>query len=138
MDENMQAEENMQEEPSVRWSVTDPLGNEITLYDFTFVNHIISDHDSKDAANRAAIEEQARFSIAVPRFIIKDRKYVGRLKYLDLVDVPEIDEDKIRSFTVIVDENNAVVTWIPKRSLNEGVTKEEKIYDARMVAQTRL
>lgn len=127
-----------QNQANVRWAVTDPLGNKIKLYDFTFVNHIVSDHESKDAANRAAIEEHAKFSITVPRFIIKDCKYEGRRKYLDLVDVPESEEDKIRSFTVIVDENDAIVTWIPKRSLNEGVKKEEKIYDARMVAQARL
>ena len=131
-------DKNIQDAASVRWTVTDPLGKKITLYNFTFVNHIVSDHESKDAANRAAIEEQAKYSIVAPRFIIKDRKYEGRRKYLDLVDVPEVDEEKISSFTVIVDENDAVVTWIPKRSLREGVKKEEKIYDARMAAQTRL
>lgn len=123
---------------TIRWSVTDPLGTKISLYDCTFVNHIVSDHESKDAANRAAIEQHAQFSLEHPRFIIKDRKYEGRRKYLDLVDVPEDAEDKIRSFTVIVDENDAIVTWIPKRSLNEGVKKGEKIYDARMAAQARL
>ncbi|MBR1579605.1 MAG: hypothetical protein IJ668_03820 [Selenomonadaceae bacterium] len=131
-------DENLQSETSVRWAVTDPLGKKIMLYDFTFENHIVSDHESKDAANRAAIEAHAQYSIANPRFIIRDRKYEGRRKYLDLVDVPENVEDKIRSFTIIVDENDAVVTWIPKRSLNEGATKGEKIYDARMAAQTRL
>ncbi len=132
---------NNQLENSIRWSAVDPLGRKIVLYDRTFVSHIISDHESKDAANRAAIEQQVQFSIAKPRFVIKDRSHEGRLKYLDLVDVPEVDEDKIKTLTIIVDTNvtpHKVLTWIPKRSINEGVKKGERIYDARMADKARL
>ena len=125
----------------IRWSVTDPLGKTFVLYERTFIAHIISDHESKDAANRAAIEQQVQFSIAHPRFVITDRNHEGRLKYLDLVDVPDVDEDKIKTLTIIVDTNvtpHKVLTWIPKRSINEGVKKGERIYDARMAAQSDL
>lgn len=134
-------DENIQDAASVRWAVTDPLGKKIILYDRTYISHIINDHLSKDAANRAAIEQQVQYSITEPRFVIKDREHAGRLKYLDLVDVPERDEDKIKTLTVIVDTDvtpHKVLTWIPKRSINEGVKKGEKIYDARMVARARL
>ena len=123
---------------NIRWMVTDPLGKKISLYENQFIRHIIGDHKEKDANKRAVIENQAKYSIIAPRFVIADRKYAGNRKYLDLVDVPEEEESKIRTLTVVVSENDEVITWIPKRSINEGFIKGEEIYDARMVAQARL
>ena len=123
---------------NIRWTVTDPIGKTIVLKKNTFNEHIRDDHATKDAANRAAIEEQVKFTLHSPRFVVKDRKYAGNRKYLDLVDVPEEAESRVRTLTVIVDENDEVITWIPKRSINEGFTKGEEIYDARVAAEAGL
>ena len=126
-------EENQNEEASVRWSVTDPLGNEVFLNEDRFTRHLIGDHEAKDALNRSLVENQVQKSIAAPRFIINDQNYEGRRKYLDLVDVPEGEGIKIKTLTIVVEENHKVVTWILKRNINEFVPKEEIIYDSQMV-----
>ena len=125
MEENMQA--------NIRWTVTDPLGNAVILYEERFARHLIADHKAKDAGNRASVEKQVQKSIANPRFIINDQNYEGRRKYLDLVDVPEGDGFKIKTLTIVVENNHKVVTWILKRNINEFVPKEEIIYDSQMV-----
>ena len=119
-------------EDKIRWKVTDPLGNEVVLYELTFVKHVRADHATKDAENRAAIEEQVKYTIKSPRFIIKD-KIDGRIKYLDLVDVPEINIKRYRTLAIIVDTNinpNKIITWFARRAINEDA--EESIYDARI------
>lgn len=121
-------------EDEIRWKVTDPLGNEIVLYEKNFVDHIRGDHTSKDAENRAAIEKQAKFSIQSPRFIIKN-DIEGRVKYLDLVDVPQGAIKKYRVLTIVVDFNlnpYEVKTWFAQRSINFQGTDEELIYDERL------
>ena len=129
----MQSDEIMQAEPNIRWSVVDPLGNEVILYEARFTRHLIGDHEDKDALNRSLVEKQVQKSIAAPRFIINDLNYEGRRKYLDLVDVPEGEGIKIKTLTIVVEENHKVVTWILKRNINEFVPKEEIIYDSQMV-----
>ena len=128
-------------EEEIRWIVTDPLGNDIILKEQTFTEHIQDDHQVKDSANRAAVEEQVKYTIQCPRFIIKNG-IEGRFKYLDLVDIIEGDIIKIKTLTVVVDYNNsnAVVTWMIKRSINYSTDEGEIIYDARkrMVAGTDL
>ena len=42
-------------EDEIRWRVTDPLGNEIVLYEQRLSVHIRREHDVKDAENREAI-----------------------------------------------------------------------------------
>ena len=123
----------------IRWIVTDPLGNDIILKEQTFIEHIQGDHQGKDSANRAAVEEQAKFTLTSPRFIIKNHQE-GRRKYLDLVDMPEGKDFNIRTLTIIVDGDNEVVTWIPKRSINDSVKTEEggMIYDKRMAVKTNI
>ena len=133
-------EDNQQAEASVRWSVTDPLGNKIVLKDKTFEKHIKDDHALKDAVNRAAIEEQVKYTLTSPRFIVKT-PLEGRVKYLDLVAVPEDNIIKIKTLAIVVENNKCpfeVVTWMPRRSINEGFKKGEEIYDARMVEETDL
>ena len=126
-------EDNQQAEASVRWSVTDPLGNKVILIEEQFIEHIIDAHESKDAINRAMIERQVRKSIAAPRFIIKDQRNVDRRKYLDLVDVSNEAGTQIKTLAIVVDDNNEVVTWILKRNINEFVVEGGMIYDAQMV-----
>ena len=125
MEENMQA--------NIRWTVTDPLGKTIVLIEDQFIKHIIGDHENKDALNRAKIERQVQKSIAAPRFIIKDQRNIDRRKYLDLVDIPYEAGVQIRTLTIVVDDNNEVVTWILKRNINEDVFEGGMIYDAQMV-----
>ena len=125
MEENMPA--------NIRWMVTDPLGKTIVLIEEQFIKHIIGDHENKDALNRAKIERQVQKSIAAPRFIIKDQRNIDRRKYLDLVDIPYDAGVKIRTLTIVVDDNNEVVTWILKRNINEDVVEGGMIYDAQMV-----
>lgn len=124
-------EENMQN--NIRWTVTDPLGKKIILIEEQFIKHIIGDHENKDAVNRAKIERQMQKSIVDPRFIIKDQRNIDRRKYLDLVDIPYEAGVQIITLTIVVDDNNEVVTWILKRNINEDVVEGGMIYDAQMV-----
>ena len=126
-------------EDEIRWKVTDPLGNEIVLYEQRLSGHIRKEHDMKDAENREAIEEQVKFSIQMPRFIIKD-EIEGRFKYLDLVDVSKNSIKHYRALTVIVDFNvkpYKVVTWFANRSIHYKGTDEELIYDERFQNNVR-
>ena len=118
---------------NIRRTVIDPLGKAISLYENQFIRHIIGDHEEKDAFNRAIVERQAKNSIIKPRFIVKDQNYEGRRKYLDLVDVPEGDGIKIKSLTVVVDDNDRVVTWILKRTITDFLPKGDMFYDSQMV-----
>lgn len=115
---------------TIRWKVTDPLGNEIHLTEENFHFHIIGKHDSKDAEVRAKIESQARFAVESPRFIIRDIQSPGRFKYLDLADIQDGENVSIRTVAVVV-ENDEVVTWFARRTINDVLDKGDVIYDER-------
>ena len=119
-------------EDEIRWKVTDPLGNEIILKEKTFVRHILGDHADKDALVRASIEEDVKYALEKPRFVIKDQKNPGRWKYLNLVLVT-VDERKLKPLGIIVEVTTKpfmVVTWYARRVMDESVGDGGMIYDA--------
>ena len=115
---------------NVRWKVADPLGNEIYLTEENFQFHIIGKHDSKDAEVRAKIEPQARFAVENPRFIIRDIQSPKRVKYLNLADIQDDMKVSIRTVAVVV-ENDEVITWFARRTINDVLDKGDVIYDER-------
>lgn len=115
---------------NVRWQVVDPLGNEIHLNEGNFIYHIVGRHDSKDALVRAAIEPQAKFAVEHPRFVVRDAQAAGRVKYLSLVDIQDDAKISIRTIAVVV-ENDEVVTWFARRTINDVLTQGDVIYDQR-------
>ena len=115
----------------IRWKVTDPLGNEIFLTEENFHCHIVGLHDLKDAKVRAQIEPQAKFAVEHPRFVIRDVKFSGRVKYLSLTEIADDETIYIRSISVIVEENGEVVTWFARRTINDTLQEGDVIYDAR-------
>ena len=118
---------------NIRWKVTDPLGNEIYLDEENFFYHIIGMHDSNDAKIRSGLEEQVKYSLQYPRFIVKHEKIAGRRVYLDLVDIFNKDMISIRPLFVVVEENGEVVTWFAKRTVNVNVQEDGGIiYDRRI------
>ena len=118
---------------NIRWKVTDPLGNEIYLDEENFFYHIIGMHDSNDAKIRSGLEEQVKYSLQSPRFIVKHEKIAGRRVYLDLVDIFNKDMISIRPLFVVVEENGEVVTWFAKRTVNVNVQEDGGIiYDRRI------
>lgn len=118
---------------SVRWQVTDPLGNEIRLSEENFRYHIMEMHDEKDAEARKKIEEHVKYSLQNPRFIVKDKNVADRKVYLDLVNVDNDDLISIRSLSVVVDATGEVVTWFAQRTINIKIQTEGGIiYDKRV------
>ena len=115
---------------NARWKVVDPLGNEIYLGEENFIHHIIGRHDTKDAKVRAQIEPQAKFAVENPRFIIRDIQSAGRLKYLSLTDIQDDEKIFVRTIAVVVD-NDEVVTWFARRTINDVLEKGDVIYDAK-------
>ena len=116
----------------IRWKVTDPLGNEIVLYKDIFTEHIMGDHASKDAEVRRLIEDQVKFVLQSPYFIIRDKNFNDRWKYLGLVEVPQ-EEKKIKTVGIIVEvEKNPfnIVTWYARRVMDELVIDGGMIYNA--------
>ncbi|MBR1728290.1 MAG: hypothetical protein IJ728_02060 [Selenomonadaceae bacterium] len=120
------------QDDEIRWKVTDPLGNEIVLYKDTFVEHIIGDHANKDAEVRRLIEDQVKFVLQSPYFIIKDQKNPNRWKYLGLVEVPQEDQ-KIKTVGIIIEiekEPFNIITWYARRVMDELVINGGMIYAA--------
>ena len=120
-------------EDEIRWKVTDPLGNEIVLRNITFIRHIVGDHADKDAAIRMSIENQVKYTLSNPRFIIKDRQHADRWKYMDLALVPLSDTKKLKSVGIIVEVETKpfkIVTWYARRVVDEPVGDGGMIYDA--------
>ena len=118
---------------NIRWKVTDPLGNEICLSEENFKYHIIGMHEQSDAKVRETLEEQVKYSLQHPRFIVKHEKIEGRRVYLDLTDVVIEDSINIRPLFVVVEASSEVVTWFAKRTINVSVLEYGGIiYDRRI------
>ena len=115
----------------IRWKVTDPLGNEVYLGEENFRFHIVGLHDSKDAQVRAQIEPQAKFAVEHPRFIVRDVKFSGRVKYLSLTEIADAETIYIRAISVVVEESGEVVTWFARRTINDALQEGDVIYDVR-------
>ena len=116
----------------IRWKVTDPLGNEIVLYEDTFTEHIVGHHADKDAEVLRKIEGQVKFVLRHPSFVIKDQRFTNRWKYLGLVSIKQEDK-KITTVGIIVEvEKNPlkIVTWYARRVMDEKVIDGGMIYDA--------
>ncbi len=119
-------------EDEIRWKVTDPLGNEIVLKQSIFVRHIMGDHSNKDAEVRSLIEDQVKFVLQYPYFIIKDREFNDRWKYLGLVEIPQ-ENHKIKTVGIIIEvEKNPfnIITWYARRVMDELVIDGGMIYNA--------
>ena len=115
---------------NARWKVINLFGKEISLGEENFQHHIIEQHDPKDAEIRAKIEPQAKFALEHPRFIVRDLQSSGRVKYLSLTDIKKDGAIYIRTITVVV-EDNEVVTWFARRTINDVLKEGDVIYDAR-------
>lgn len=119
-------------ENEIRWRVTDPLGNDIVLYKDTFVEHIMGHHADKDAEVRMLIEDQVKFVLESPYFIIRDQKNTNRWKYLGLVEVPQ-ENRKLKTVGIIVEVEKDpfnIVTWYARRVMDELVIDGGMIYNA--------
>lgn len=122
------------DEVDIRWSVIDPQERQVILKESTYEMHILNDHDERDRKQREVLEEKAKSVVENPRFIFRDKNEELRLKYLDLIDIPEAGIRKIRALTVIVDESREpceIITWIPQNRLKERISEEEVIYDEK-------
>ena len=113
--------------------VTDPLGNEIFLSEETFQTHILGDHKDADADVRISLEEQVKFTIEHPRFIVKAQNFEGRRVYLDLSAVIRDEMIHVRPLFIVTEATGKVVTWFAKRSVNIKIPKDGGvIYDKRI------
>ena len=118
---------------NIRWKVIDPLGRKIFLSEKNFFTHIVGMHVERDAKAREMIEEQVKYSVKDPRFIVKDKNIEGRQVYLDLVDIVNDDSISIRPLFVVVEASGEIVTWFAKRTINVNVPKDGGIvYDKRL------
>ena len=115
----------------IRWKVTDPLGNEIYLTEESFQTHIINDHQDADAVIRLELEEQVKFSLQNPCFILKAGNIEGRRIYLDWGIIAREDIIQIRPLFIVTESYGKVVTWFLKRSVNVNVQKEGGIIYGR-------
>ena len=129
------------DENAIRWSVIDPLDNEIVLRSLTFNRHIKGDHDDKDAVIRVAIEDEIKYTLQHPRFILKDKKFLDRWRYFDLAVVPFGVDRKMKGVGIIVEVETSpfqVVTWYSRRVIDEPFKDEELIYDACVQGTSRV
>ena len=118
---------------NIRWKVTDPLGKELQLSEKNFRYHVTGMHEEKDAQIREQLEEQVKYALKQPRFIIKDKNIETRKVYLDLVNVQNSETISIRPLCVVVEENGEIVTWFATRTINIKIqTEGEIIYDKRV------
>ena len=117
----------------IRWKVTDPLGNEVYLTEDSFQTHVINDRQNADAVVRMSLEENVKYSLQNPRFIVKAEIVEGRRVYLDLADVIRDDMIHVRPLFIVTEADGKVVTWFAKRSVNIKVFTEGGIlYDRRI------
>lgn len=119
---------------NARWTVTDPLGNEIYLTEDSFKIHIVGDHKDADATIRMSLEEQVKQLIQNPCFIIKHDKVEGRRVYLDWGIIIRGDVIQIRPLFVVTESYGKVVTWFSKRTVNVNVPKDGGIIYERRIS----
>ena len=109
----------------VRWEVTDPLGNKVSLKTSTYTEHILGDHEDKDKAYRKMLEPLAKQTLISPRHIVRDGE---RLLYYDLITA-EKNPLKLRILKVVADTGGEVVTWTTLRK-GDSIIKGEVVYDS--------
>lgn len=111
------------EEDKIRWSVIDPLGNEIILKESTFQEHIRKDHKFSDAEYRQKAESKAKECIENPQLIIKNEDKLNRHVYYKIVNIPCDDfRESLKIMKIIVDTDrnpNQIVTWILQSKLKD-------------------
>lgn len=117
----------------IRWKVSDPLGNEICLTEENFKYHITGTHDDKDAQTRERIEEQVKYSLQNPRFVVRDKDSETRRVYIDFVDILNDDIISIRPLFIVVEKSNEIVTWFAKRTVKINIQENGGVlYDSRL------
>lgn len=115
--------------PRIRWTVKNPLNQDVFLKASTFEKHIAADHEETDANFRTQLERQVKLTVADPDYITVDRK---RFSYHRLVTVPYSEGFvKLKTMKVIVeaDEPREVVTWIAQSKNKDVVSTEAIIYE---------
>ncbi len=105
------------EKIDIRWEVEDPQGRQVILKLSTYEEHLIGDHETRDAKIREETEHNAKQAIISPDIIIEDDAL--RHLYYNAIAISENEQShKIKILKVIVDSDrtpNEVVSWIPLR-----------------------
>lgn len=118
------------EKIEIRWKVTDPQDRQVVLRQSTYENHIIDDHEQKDAAFRLKMENQAKKTVTNPQIIIAKNQ---RNEYHRMARVPfEEGIEKLKHVKVVVDADrdpNEVVTFIASSKVNDTLEAGSVIYE---------
>lgn len=113
------------EEDKIRWSVTDPLGNEVILKESTFQEHIRKDHKFSDSEYRQKAELKASETIKNPQMIIVNKEKSNRHVYYKIVTMPcDEDRESLKIMKIVVDTDrkpNQIVTWILQSKLKDTI-----------------
>ncbi len=101
----------------IRWKVEDPQGRQVILKVTTYEEHVIGDHETRDAKVREETEHNAKQTIISPNIIIEDD--ASRHLYYNAIVISENERpQKVKLLKVVVDSDrnpNEVVTWLSLR-----------------------
>lgn len=128
--------EKLSQEDKIILHTSDILGNNIVLWNYTYIHHILGEPDSK--GNRHYLDDphnKTRIVSALkkPNYILGDKEYENRLEFLTLTDLNHSGVIKVQGLSIIAEESKSVensfeiVTIMPKSRLSVS-TEDRKVF----------
>lgn len=135
---NQRGFEKLSQKDRIILNTTDILGNNIVLWNYTYINHILGEPDSKD--NRHYLDNPHNKSRIVsalkkPNFILEDKKHKNRLEFLTLTDINHSGIIKIQGLSIIAEESKSIeksleiVTIMPKSRISVDIQDRKVFYN---------
>lgn len=130
--------EKIQNEDRIILNAIDPNGLNITLWEHTFLYHILSSHngnDSRDYLNSDHNMARIISSINNPNYILIDKSNEDRLEYVTLTDIENNGITRLKSLSIITEESKTIensyeiVTIVPKSSASMDITNRSVVYN---------
>lgn len=115
----------------------DPLGNNVVLWESTFIYHILGEHgnESRYYLNTESNIQRIKYGIMRPVFILEDKHNENRLEFLSVADIEAEGEIRIKGLTVITEQSDSiqnsfeVVTVYPRSKISQDITNRRVIYN---------
>lgn len=134
---NRKGIEKLSKEDTIILRVLDPFGQNVVLWESTFIYHIVGEHnnDARHFLNTDKNFQRIEYTISNPTFILEDKNNENRWEFISLVDIEHEGETRLKGLSVITEESDSiinsqeVVTIIPKSNISQNITNRRVVYN---------
>src|SRR5690625_1120769 len=134
---NRKGIEKLSKEDTIILRVLDPFGQNVVLWESTFIYHIGGEHnnDARHFLNTDKNVQRIEYTISNPTFILEDKNNENRWEFISLVDIEHEGETRLKGLSVTTDESDSiinsqeVVTIIPKSNISQNITNRRVVYN---------